>query len=180
MHSFLTAHLRILIADSDSHMLGVLHSLLATIGIRHITSVRNSDRALSEIMRDQFDAILMADNLRPTDAIDLTRIVRATNHCANQRTPVILIADRAELSFIEMARDAGISEFIRKPITGKIVQQRLVSVLENPRDFIAEDAYTGPDRRRREVLGIDENEERRQSRKKGPRKPRSVGLARTR
>jgi len=154
------AQLRVLVTDNDPHMLSVMHSILHGIGVRNITSARTSMEALLELKRQPFDIVLLTDDLAPHGGIRITRKLRESDLTPNQRTPVILIAGKAELSFIEKARDAGVTEFIRKPVTGKIVQLRLQSILKNPREFIAEEVYAGPDRRRRLVDTPIENEKR--------------------
>jgi len=52
---------------------------------------------------------------------------------------------------VEDARDAGANEFIVKPFTPQKVAQRLLSVINHPRDFYHCESYFGPDRRRRDV-----------------------------
>jgi two-component system, chemotaxis family, chemotaxis protein CheY len=46
------------------------------------------------------------------------------------------------------ARDAGITEFLAKPISAKGLYQRVLNVVANPRPFIRTKSYFGPDRRR--------------------------------
>lgn len=167
MQPGLTSHLRIMVADSNSNMLGVMHSLLFNAGIRHVKLMRSSNAAFRELKRQQYDAIFVADSLTPHSGIDLTIGLRADESGPNHRTPVILIADRAERSYIEYARDSGISEFIRKPVTGKVMQQRLRVVVENPREFITAPVYIGPDRRRRAVDLPPGKDRRRSARRQG-------------
>jgi two-component system, chemotaxis family, chemotaxis protein CheY len=47
-----------------------------------------------------------------------------------------------------MARDAGVTEFLAKPISAKALYQRIVNVVVSPRPFIKTKSYFGPDRRR--------------------------------
>jgi len=46
------------------------------------------------------------------------------------------------------ARDAGVTEFLAKPISAKALYQRVLNVVANPRPFIRTRSYFGPDRRR--------------------------------
>jgi hypothetical protein len=46
------------------------------------------------------------------------------------------------------ARDAGVTEFLAKPISAKGLYQRILNVVANPRPFIKTETYFGPDRRR--------------------------------
>ena len=50
---------------------------------------------------------------------------------------------------VHEARDAGVNEFMAKPLTARGVLERLALVIDHPRPFIRSDDYFGPDRRRR-------------------------------
>ena len=49
------------------------------------------------------------------------------------------------------ARDAGVNEFLAKPISAKALYQRFASIIDNPRPFIRTQDYFGPDRRRQNM-----------------------------
>jgi two-component system, chemotaxis family, chemotaxis protein CheY len=46
------------------------------------------------------------------------------------------------------ARDAGVTEFMAKPISANALYQRILNIVANPRPFIKTKTYFGPDRRR--------------------------------
>jgi DNA-binding response OmpR family regulator len=52
---------------------------------------------------------------------------------------------------VHAARDAGVNEFLAKPVSSKSIMARVISVIENPRPFVRTKAYFGPCRRRRRV-----------------------------
>jgi hypothetical protein len=47
-----------------------------------------------------------------------------------------------------LARDAGVTEFLAKPISANALYQRVLNIVANPRPFIKTKTYFGPDRRR--------------------------------
>jgi hypothetical protein len=49
---------------------------------------------------------------------------------------------------VTVARDAGVTEFLAKPISAKGLYQRILNVVASPRPFIKTKTYFGPDRRR--------------------------------
>jgi two-component system chemotaxis response regulator CheY len=65
--------------------------------------------------------------------------------------PVLMITGYAEKHVVEAARDAGATEFLAKPVTVDGLGARLMSVIENPRQFISSGTFVGPDRRRRQL-----------------------------
>jgi DNA-binding response OmpR family regulator len=52
---------------------------------------------------------------------------------------------------VEYARDSGVSEVLKKPITAKVLCDRIIACVESPRSFITAPTYKGPDRRRRNL-----------------------------
>jgi len=63
--------------------------------------------------------------------------------------PIIMLTGHATLRRVAEARDAGVSEFLTKPLTARAVIGRIGQVVEHPRSFVRTDDYFGPDRRRR-------------------------------
>ena len=59
-----------------------------------------------------------------------------------------MLTGHSEKKRVTAARDAGVTEFLAKPISAKALYQRIVNVVANPRPFIKTKTYFGPDRRR--------------------------------
>jgi DNA-binding response OmpR family regulator len=62
--------------------------------------------------------------------------------------PIIMMTGHTERTRVTAARDAGITEFLAKPISAKGLYQRVYSVVAQPRPFIKTATYFGPERRR--------------------------------
>ncbi len=67
---------------------------------------------------------------------------------ANPYVAIIMLTGHSEKKRVTAARDAGVTEFLAKPISAKGLYQRIVNVVANPRSFIKTKTYFGPDRRR--------------------------------
>jgi DNA-binding response OmpR family regulator len=63
--------------------------------------------------------------------------------------PIIMITGHTEKYRVEEARDAGVTEFLAKPITAHNLFARIAEIVERPRAFVRCTDYFGPDRRRR-------------------------------
>jgi len=50
---------------------------------------------------------------------------------------------------VHEARDAGVTEFLAKPVSSQMVYHRFVQIIEKPRTFVKTRRFTGPCRRRR-------------------------------
>ena len=47
-----------------------------------------------------------------------------------------MLTGHTHIDQVRQARDAGINEFIAKPVSVKTMMQRLISVIEHPRPFV--------------------------------------------
>jgi CheY-like chemotaxis protein len=66
--------------------------------------------------------------------------------------PVIIVTGRRSEADVQMARKAGVNEFVIKPFTPAGLLSRIQLVLLKPRPFVVSEDYIGPDRRRRVEL----------------------------
>ena len=81
-------------------------------------------------------------------------MIRALRHVAghpNRATPSFMMAAAPDARMIAAARDAGVTEFLKKPFSAEHIQLRLAGLKQAPRAFVEAGTYTGPDRRRRTV-----------------------------
>jgi len=75
-------------------------------------------------------------------------MIRQPGANANPYVPIIMLTGHSEKKRVVTARDAGVTEFLAKPISAKALYQRILNVVANPRPFIKTKNYFGPDRRR--------------------------------
>jgi len=87
--------------------------------------------------------------MKPIDGIAFTQEVRLSHKSPNPYVPIIMITGHTERHRVEAARDAGVTEFLAKPITAQNLFLRIAEIIERPRPFVRAGAYFGPDRRRR-------------------------------
>jgi CheY-like chemotaxis protein len=142
-------NLKVLIVEDNQHMRSLLRTLLNTVGIREIMDANNGTTALTAMREKKFDLILTDLVMKPMDGLDFTRAVRTAESSANPFIPIIMITGHTEKQKVEAARDAGVTEFLAKPITATSLFGRLAEVVERPRAFVRCESYFGPDRRRK-------------------------------
>jgi DNA-binding response OmpR family regulator len=82
------------------------------------------------------------------DGMELTQMIRQPGANNNPYVPIIMLTGHSEKKRVIAARDAGVTEFLAKPISAKGLYQRVLNVVANPRPFIRTRSYFGPDRRR--------------------------------
>ena len=82
------------------------------------------------------------------DGIELTREIRNAADSANRFVPIVMVSGYAQRGRVLTARDAGVNEFVVKPITATALFSRIRAVIEKPRPFVRTKTFFGPDRRR--------------------------------
>lgn len=142
-------HLKILIVEDNQHMRSLLRGLLNSVGIREILEANNGASALDALREKKFDLILSDLSMAPMDGLEFSRKVRTGDHSPNPFVPIIMITGHTEKHRVEAARDAGVTEFLAKPITAHSLFSRIAEIVERPRAFVRCEAYFGPDRRRK-------------------------------
>ena len=125
--------------------------MLRSIGRKDIREAYDAGRAMTELKRRQFDVIIVYDNLEGMDGVAFTRKLRGDATCQNRLVPVIMMSAAPDAKRIADARDAGVTQFLRKPFVAHQLQSRLANIEANPRGFIEAREYAGPDRRRKSV-----------------------------
>ena len=143
--------LNILVADSNQYMLKIIRAMLRGFGIIKIREATDGAIALEELNTQLIDLVIVDYALETLSGVELTELVRDAEDSPNRFVPIIMLSAYTEKWRIEGARDAGISEFLRKPLCARDLYLRLLEVIERPRDFVRTHRYFGPDRRRQDL-----------------------------
>lgn len=151
--------IKALIVDDYQPMRNVLRMVLRDIGIREIEDAKNGREALSKLKDFRADVVITDYKMAPINGAELIRKIRAGYEGVDSHTPIIVVSAYTDMPVIQKARDAGMTEFLAKPVSTKLLYMRLRSVIETPRPFVHSDDFFGPDRRRR-MLRIQGSERR--------------------
>ena len=149
----------VLVADTSAHMASLVGGMLRSLGRKDIREAYDATKAMSELRRRPFDILIIDADLAELDGVAFTRKLRALADCQNRTIPIIMMSATPDAKRIADARDAGVTEFLRKPFAANHLQTRLSNIELNPRGFIEARNYNGPDRRRRVVEVGDERRE---------------------
>jgi CheY-like chemotaxis protein len=144
------ASLRVLVADDNVHMRSIIVGMLKGIEVTAVYEAKDGQDAYEALGRWPADLAIVDFNMQPTDGIAFTRLVRQDPGTPNPYLPIIMLTGHSEESRVEEARDAGVNEFLVKPINVKALLGRLNEVVYRQRAFIRSSTYFGPDRRRRD------------------------------
>src|SRR5918997_2127117 len=139
--------LRVLVADDNQHMRAILEVMLNSFGIKAIREVKDGSDGMEALRRWPADLAIVDFQMDPVDGVAFTRLVRTSPDTPNPYLPIIMLTGHSEMSRVTEARDAGVNEFIVKPLTAKALVDRINSVIFKQRSFIRTSEYFGPDRR---------------------------------
>lgn len=154
------AKLRVLVIEDNQNMRRLVRTLLSGLGCREIHEAEDGAAGL-EVFREYAPDIVVSDWVMPImDGLDFTRAVRSPTLSANPYVPIIILSGYSERSRVVAARDAGVTEFIVKPISPKSLHNRLVAVVASPRPFVETKDFFGPDRRRTSAINYQGPERR--------------------
>ena len=143
------ANVNFMIIDDNAFMRTTLRHILEYFGVQRFQEAPDGAEALKIMQSWPPDIILIDWEMSPLNGIEFTKIVRNSHHDAERFLPIILISGHSEHWRIAEARDAGVTEYLAKPISAKSVMSRIRTVVEQPRPFINAPDYFGPDRRRK-------------------------------
>lgn len=141
--------LKILLVDDNQYMRLLLAEILRAVGVTRIHEANDGAEGL-KMMRDFPIDVVMTDlSMQPMDGIEFVKLLRNSPESPNRMAPVVMITGHSTYARVNEARDAGVTEFLAKPLTARGVVERLHQAIDNKRPFIRSPSYFGPDRRRR-------------------------------
>ena len=148
---------RFLVVEDYQFARRVLKEILRHLGATDVTFVKDGAEAWEHIKRDMPDIVLLDWEMAPVDGLFFLQSVRHDPRSPNPHLPIIMVTGYADRQHVFTARDAGVNEYVIKPISAKALLDRIQAVIERPRRFVRIGNFFGPDRRRLEkkFLGPD-------------------------
>ena len=148
--------LDVLVVSDNRHILKLLNTILSALDVGKVRTVRRPASALSHLEHFFPDLVICDRKMKPIDGLDFVLMIRKSNTVTNRFVPIIMLSSDTEIQHVLEARDSGITEFVAKPLSPKVLYNRVVSIIERPRPYIRTKHYFGPCRRRRLVEWLGE------------------------
>ena len=112
--------LRFLVIDDNAHMRQILRTLLHGFGTREVYEAEDGAAGL-EAFTHYMPDIVLTDWVMPIfDGLELAQMIRQPGANSNPYVPIIMLSGHSEKKRVVSARDAGITEFLAKPISAKV------------------------------------------------------------
>jgi CheY-like chemotaxis protein len=136
---------RVLIVDPRSHIARLLGECLEALGGRDVMIEADQLAALGAAKATE-PTLIVTEALEDADPFAFVRSIRRSS-MACRAAPVVVLTTLATASAVQSAKDAGAHEFLRKPFSPPDLMRRLDHLAKQPRPWVENAAYAGPDRR---------------------------------
>jgi signal transduction histidine kinase/ligand-binding sensor domain-containing protein/CheY-like chemotaxis protein len=123
--------LRILVAEDNPVNQRLAAGILGKRG-HHVTIVGDGQAAVSAVAEERFDIILMDVNMPVLGGFDATRLIRQIEGAAAGRIPIIAMTAHAMTGDRERCIEAGMDDYIPKPVTAARVIALVESLAREP------------------------------------------------
>jgi len=143
--------LSVMVVDDNRHMLNLVAEILRGLSIRRLIRLTDPADAFKELLIAPVDIIVVNHVMEPLTGIEFAKLVRFGDDSPDLFVPIIMVTGYSDAATVRAARDAGVNEFLAKPISVRGLYTRILEVIDHPRPFIRCPDFFGPDRRRQVV-----------------------------
>jgi CheY-like chemotaxis protein/HPt (histidine-containing phosphotransfer) domain-containing protein/anti-sigma regulatory factor (Ser/Thr protein kinase) len=123
----LPAPLRVLLAEDNPTNQMVFTKLMANFNVE-VTIAANGREAVQQASSRTFDIVFMDMRMPEMDGLEAARAVRALGG-DRARVPIVALTANAFADDVKACRDAGMDEFIAKPMRKKVLVEKLAVLL---------------------------------------------------
>ena len=139
---------KVLVVDDEHYMRKLIRTILKSIGVRSIYEAADGPAGLEAIRTVAPDIVILDWEIPGLDGPTFARMVRSPETFPFPAVPIIVLTGNGERSRVVEAISIGVNEFLLKPVSSKALQDRMVSVLTNPRPLVQSGSYYGPEPRK--------------------------------
>ena len=139
-----------LVVDDNPQALELMCSVLNAFGMKQITRADTGAAAQELMQRHTYDLVITDAQMPEIDGYDLVHWIRHLPGEAARMTPALVTTAHTRRPDVARARDCGANFIVAKPISPKVILERLYWIGKGTRPFVICDAYVGPDRRFRQ------------------------------
>jgi CheY-like chemotaxis protein len=149
MSAYRFDRLQVLVIDDNQHMRMLVTAILEAFGIKSVYEAATAEEGWKIQLQSPCDVIFVDWVMEGMSGLEFTQRARTAPDSPNPFVPIVMLTGHTSIERVHVARDAGVNEFLAKPVSSKAILSRLVAVIEHPRPFVRTRIYFGPCRRRR-------------------------------
>jgi len=137
-----------LVVDGNRDSRALTRTTLESIGIRYVLEAHDARAAMETLRTVRVGAMIVEMELPgPLSGVEFTKKIRRSDKSLKPEVPIIMLTTNANRQTVLDARDAGIHEFLARPLTSGALFDRIKKAVTVPRQFVQEEGYVGPARR---------------------------------
>lgn len=136
-----------LLIDDNQQALDIMGQVVSGFGVRTMLKCQSVREAKELAVRTEIDFVITDVRLPDEDGFDFLRWLRQEASEPNRYAPAVMVTGDTSSAVVHRARDCGAHFVIAKPITPKVLLQRIFWIARENRLFIDSETYKGPDRR---------------------------------
>ncbi|MFA5040196.1 MAG: response regulator [Bdellovibrionales bacterium] len=141
----------VLIVDPNEFARTFIRSICRNLHFGNILTTGTTTEAFELLKKNPVHLVVCDWALAPLSSIDFVKQLRASTQLQNSAVPVIILTSTGSPEAIVAARDAGVDDYLTRPIVMRRLLNSFVSVLCMPRVYVKSKTYIGPCRRRKKM-----------------------------
>lgn len=142
----LSRDLVVLVIDDNVGMRSIMTAVLRALGFTSIRLADDAVEAQKMIPQIRPDLIITDIKMPVLDGVTFVRNLRADESNPFSEVPIIVATGHTEEKHVKACLEAGVDQFLAKPITGRALAERITRALSPNRQFIRTGDYNGPRR----------------------------------
>src|SRR5450830_86282 len=133
------AQRKVLVVDDDAVVGKSFNRVLSNKGYI-VTTAQNAHEALKQIREQEFDVVFTDIKMPGMDGVELAERVKASRPW----TPVVIITGYGTTENEVRAKAAGVSDFMRKPLSPEMIEESAAHALRQPALTVVPTLQTSP------------------------------------
>lgn len=138
----------VILLEENGHIRRLVKSTLQGIGFGMVHECATADKVRSIVATTDPDLLILDLDADDEAACALITDIRHAHLGNNPFVIIIGLTHSPDEPIIQRVLDAGTDDLVRKPISIKLLTERITYLIENRKDFVATSDYVGPQRRK--------------------------------
>lgn len=122
----LDTNMKVLLVDDFATMRKIVRNILGQLGIKNVDEADDGSTALPKLKQNKYDIVISDWNMPKMTGLDLLKAVRADENL--KALPFLMVTAEALKDNIVAAAQAGISDYVVKPFTAAILEEKLKKI----------------------------------------------------
>lgn len=126
----------------------IVGTILRALGVKYAYQANDGADGIDAMRIYRPDVVIVDWEMQGITGIEFISLIRNASDSPNPYVPIIFLTSHSDPQHVKEARDAGVSEYLIKPVSASSLYSRFLSIINKPRPFVSSKDYFGPCRRR--------------------------------